>query len=296
MSQAPRVPTWALILLVSVCWGSNFVAMKLALRDWEPFTLSAMRNAVGALVLLGYALLNGQSPPRGRQWRTIFWVSLNLTTISSACFTFGLQYISASLASVLVNTMPFFMVLLARPFLGEKPSRRGLAGLALGFVGAALIAAPSGGDAAQPLGVVFVLLAAATWASGSIIVKRTGLSGPDAPYFVSIQLFMSFAALALLAAWQDGLGAYAVPGRAIGPLLFASIPGLALPFLVWSEILRRGSALRASSTAYLVPLFGVLSAVIVLGDRFQAMELAGGALILTGVAIINSPVPARRPR
>ncbi len=291
-----RAPTLLLILIVSFLWGSNFVGMKLALGEFQPFTLSALRNGVGCLVLASYALWKGYSlPKRKEEWIGLFWISLHLTSVSSACFTFGLQHISASLASVLVNTMPFFMVIFARIFLDERPTAAGLVGLAFGFAGAALIASPAGEGGGPVVGIVFVLLAAATWASGSIIVKRTGLSGPNAPFYVAAQLAMSFAALTVLALWQEGPDAYRITAAGAAPLLYASIPGLAIPFLIWAEILRRGSALQASATAYLVPLFGILCGFAALGDRFSGIELAGGGLILLGVTIVNAPL-RRGPR
>jgi drug/metabolite transporter (DMT)-like permease len=285
-----RVPTLALILMVSFLWGSNFVAMKMALSQFEPFTLSALRNAAGCIVLGVYALWYGYPLPKRREeWTGIFWISFHLTTVSSACFTFGLQHISASLASVLVNTMPFFMVIFARIFLSERPTRLGLVGLAFGFAGAALVASPGVGEGTSALGAVFIFLAAATWASGSVIVKKTGLTGLHAPFFVSVQLAMSFVALTALALWQEGPAAYRIPAEGVPVLLYASIPGLAIPFVIWSEILRRGSALQASATAYLVPLFGIVCGFALLGDRFTQVEVFGGLLILVGVTIVNAP-------
>lgn len=287
--------TILLVFFVSFLWGSNFVAMKVALDTFDPFTLSALRNGIGALFLLGYSLIRGFPPPRTKkEWVGIFWISLHLTTVSSICFTFGLQYVSASLASVLVNTMPFFMVILARTFLSETPSKAGVVGLLFGFGGAVLIASPTGdSNAINPIGLVSILLAAATWASGSILVKKTGLVGPNAPFFVAVQLAMSFFCLSAISLWQEGLTSIELTAPGIASILYGSIPGLAIPFLMWSEILRRGSAIKASAAAYLVPLFGIACGFLFLGDRLALQEIAGGLLVLTGVAIVNVPSKSR---
>ena len=291
-----KFPTLALVFIVSFLWGSNFVAMKVALDTFDPFTLSALRNGIAALVLVLYSLTFGFPPPKTkREWIAIFWISFHLTTVSSICFTFGLQYVSASLASVLVNTMPFFMVIFARAFLAESPTSGGLIGLLLGFGGAALIASPTTADSStiSPIGLISILLAAATWASGSVLVKKSGLLGPNAPFFVAVQLAMSFVCLSLVSVWHEGLGSAEVTGLGIASLLYGSIPGLAIPFLMWSEILRRGSTLKASATAYLVPLFAIACGFIFLGDRLTPIEIAGGLLVLSGVGIVNNPFKKR---
>jgi drug/metabolite transporter (DMT)-like permease len=269
--------------------------MKVALDTFDPFTLSALRNGIAALVLLVYSLICGFPPPKTKkEWVGIFWISFHLTTVSSICFTFGLQYVSASLASVLVNTMPFFMVLFARAFLSESPTKGGIFGLLFGFGGAILIASPTGySSAINPIGLVSILLAAATWASGSVLIKKTGLVGPHAPFCVAVQLTMSFVCLSGISLWQEGLTSIDLTTLGVASLLYGSIPGLAIPFLMWSEILRRGSAIKASATAYLVPLFAIACGFFFLGDRLTLQEMIGGLLIISGVGIVNAPSKTR---
>jgi drug/metabolite transporter (DMT)-like permease len=292
-----RIPTLALVVLISALWGSNFVALKWILVHLSPLLMGSLRALLGGSCLLAIVWIAGIPLPRkGSEWLSIFWIALFMTTLSSACFALGIARVPAGLAGLLSNTMPLFTLLLAGPLLGERPGLLSWVGLAVGFGGTAVIAWPTVRGAGDPLGIFFVMAAPASWALGSIMMKRQRLDHVHPLAVVAIQLLMSSLGIFALAGIFEGFGRFEPAPGLWGPLLYASLPALALAFVIWTEILRRGSAVQASATAYLVPLFGVGFGAWLLGERLSGLELLGGALVLIGVGAVNAPGVARADR
>lgn len=292
-----RIPTLALVVLVSAIWGSNFVAMKWVLVHLSPLVMGSTRALLGGLFLLAIVWVAGIRLPRTQQqWRAIATIALFMTTLSSACFALGIARVPAGLAGLLSNTMPLFTLLLAGPLLGERPGLLAWAGLGIGFAGTGIIAWPTVTGSGDALGILFVMAAPASWALGSILLKRQPLDDVHPLAMVAIQLLLSAAGIFVLSGIFEGFGRFdPAPGLWL-PLLYASLPALALAFVIWTEILRRGSAVQASATAYLVPIFGVSFGALFLGERLSGLELLGGLLVLGGVAAVNVPGVARTDR
>ena len=285
-----RIPTFALVVLVSAIWGSNFVAMKLILLHMSPLLMGTVRAFLAGLFLLGLVRLRGIGlPERAEEWRAIAVIALFMTTLSSACFALGIARVSAGLAGLLSNTMPLFTLILAGPLLGERPGLLAWLGLLVGFLGTAVIAWPTLSGEGEILGILFVMAAPASWALGSILMKRHDLGHVHPLAMVAVQLLMSALGLGVLAGVFEGFGRFEPAPALWLPLLYAALPALAFAFVLWTEILRRGSAVQASATAYLVPLVGVGFAAWWLGERLSTLEIAGGALVLSGVAAVNLP-------
>lgn len=276
--------------MVSAIWGSNFVAMKLVLVHLSPLVMGSLRALIAGLCLLGICAVRGISLPRDpRVWREIALIALFMSTLSSAAFAMGIARVSAGLAGLLSNTMPLFTLILAGPLLGERPGLVAWMGLLIGFVGTAVIAWPTVALQGEALGVFFVMAAPASWAFGSILLKRHDLSSVHPLALVSIQLLMSAAGIFVLSGFVEGFGRFE-PHRDLWlPLLYASLPALAFAYVLWVEILNRGSAVQASATAYMVPIFGVGFGALWLGERLSMFELLGGLLVLCGVAAVNAP-------
>ena len=292
-----KVPTLALVVVASAIWGSNFVAMKEAVKYTSPILLGMARAVIGGTLLVIVSLaMGGALPRRKADLRNIFWVALHMTTVSTAFLIVGVKLIPAGLAALLGNTMPCFMVLLALPMLGERPRRRSLIGMLIGFAGTAAIALPAAGGRTSALGVVFVLLASLTWASGSILYKSYDLSALHPVMVVGIQLWFSALGLGIGALVLEDVTATRWSIGFVAVLGYLSVIGLALVFTLWAEILGRGSAMQASATGCLVPLLGVMEGVVVLGESLTLLEVTGGALVLAGVAIISTvPPPVPEP-
>ena len=287
-----RVPVAVLIVGCSLVWGSNFVAIKEALHYTTPLVMGAGRALIGGTLLVAIGWARGlRLPRRPADLKAIAWVAFHMTTLSTAFLILSVSRLPAGLASLLGNTMPLFMVVLAVPMLGELPHARSLMGMAIGFVGTTIIALPAIHGETSPLGVLYCLLAVLTWASGSIIYKRADLGHIDPVMVVGVQLWFSAAGLAVVAGLLEDWGDTRFTVKGVAVFLYLACIGLAFVFLLWAAVLRRATAMQASASAYLVPVVGVISGAVLLGEKLTMTELFGGVLVLAGVAVIST----RRP-
>ena len=256
-----------------------------------------------ALLLALLALAQGQRlmPPR-QAWPGIVIGGLLTVAAFNLCTTFAQLNTSTSRAAVLTYTMPMLSALLAWPLLGERLSRRSSIAVALGGAGIALLAWPalsgmsattaaSGGGPASPapaqsatLGLVMPLLAATAWAGGTIAAKRWPLHGDRLVH----------------TAWQLGLGGVAglLGAAAAGeslprvwpwPVLLALgyhiVIATALAYVLWFMLLARFSVSVSALTTLMVPVVGVLGAMLLVGDRPSVADWLGFVLVLAGAGL-----------
>jgi drug/metabolite transporter (DMT)-like permease len=206
---------------------------------------------------------------------------------------YGINIIEGGTAALLIGTQPIFITFMAGIFLKEHIPRRMIAGLLLALLGSAIVALSSGGgfslDGRYLLGCGLVLLAAFLWSSYSVVAKPH--LGPDLPA-PSVALIGTLLGLPLVVP----LGAEGFVDKMSGlppvgwfaVVLLAAGASVAAPVL-WNVGLSLGQASRASLFLTLVPIFGVVTSVVLLGEPLRASTIAGGALILAGILLATVP-------
>ena len=281
--------TVALVVLTALLIGLNYTVMKWALDHTTPLALAALRTSVGAPFLLAIAMLRGEKLPQNRQqWMAVWWISLAITTVSSGFLVLGISRLSPGLAAMLSATMPLFTAIIAVIVLAELPGRRGYFGLLIGLFGAVCLAIPAFGSGNTTLGIVFSLISSISWAAGAVLNKRLPGALEISPLML-VALQITFSAICLhlavpfLEDWSDTSMGW---GLAL-PLLYAGIPSLAVTFYLFASVLRRAPAIQGAAVAYLTPFFGVLFSWLLVGDRLGTFEMLGGALVVTGVALLS---------
>ncbi len=281
--------TVALVVLTALLIGLNYTVMKWALDHTTPLALAALRTSVGAPFLLAIAMLRGEKLPQNRQqWMAVWWISLAITTVSSGFLVLGISRLSPGLAAMLSATMPLFTAIIAVIVLAELPGRRGYFGLLIGLFGAVCLAIPAFGSGNTTLGIVFSLISSISWAAGAVLNKRLPGALEISPLML-VALQITFSAICLHLAvpfvedWSDTSMGW---GLAL-PLLYAGIPSLAVTFYLFASVLRRAPAIQGAAVAYLTPFFGVLFSWLLVGDRLGTFEMLGGALVVTGVALLS---------
>lgn len=283
---------YAAALAVVVIWGLNFVAMKFALRDFTPFQLGAARYvfAVLPLVLLVKA-------PR------LHWKWVLLYGLCQGVGQFGFLFsalkvgMTAALASVLMQTQVFFTAIFGFVLLHERPSRALQLGLLLAALGLACFAmnyiAPVGAGAATTFwGLVLNLCAAAMWAASNIVARKAQQSNSsyDALGFVvwsSLVPIIPFTVFALLfdapAVRWNWLAA-----PVTGWLSVAYLGWIAtiLAYAMWTGLLKRHPANRVAPFSLGVPVVGLATGMVVLGEVVTAWQWAGVALVVAALAVV----------
>ncbi|HWL43788.1 MAG TPA: EamA family transporter [Ilumatobacter sp.] len=279
--------TLATVALVAALIGLNFTVLKYGLEHSSPILLTAMRSAIGGPVLLGFALLRGERPPRQRRdWVNIAVVSLSITTVSSALLVMGTRRVPAGVASLLSSTMPLFTAVLTVLLLGVGIAGRSVFGLVVGFAGTVTLAAPAMDGGSQTIGVVVLVLSAVAWAYGTVHMKWQDMTGVSPVMLVAIQLILSAVVLVPFGLLVEGADQVDPGWGLFLPLLYSAIPSQAVTFALLATVVRRASPTHAAASAYLVPLFGVLFGWLIRGEQLGVVELLGGALVVVGVYVV----------
>lgn len=287
------VPTAVIFCAVASFWGMNAVAMKVAGRTVPPLTVAAVRAVLGGLVLLAIALREGADRPRGRsEWVGICAIAIPMTGLSTAFMFLALRHAPAGLLSILSNTMPLWVALLAPLVLAEPTTRRALLGLCVGLLGTAVVAWRAVEGEVRLIGVMFGVLAALMAAIGTMMFRKFPLPRLSRSMAVSMQLLVSSVLLGVMAV-PDDRSSMTFPWTFWLSFAYLTLLGLALSFVLFSELTRRATGLQSTSVAYLSTVLGVLFGAVLLGERLSWLTMLGGVIAIVGVAIVQT-APTRR--
>ena len=280
--------------LLAAIWGGSFLFMRIAVPQFGPLPLMAVRCGVGAAVLLPLLAMSGGLGPLRERPRALLVVGLLNSALPFALFGVATLSITAGFAALLNATVPMFAALVAYLWLGEAPGRRRLAGLAVGFVGVLVLVSGRGSIApGGSLVAVFAALAASLSYGVAAAQTRRYLTGVPSLALATGSQVGATALLALPAAltWPTvgpDAGAWAA-ALALG----AVCTGLA--YILYFRLLTRAGATTATAVTFLVPVFGILWGALFLDEHPTATMLAGGAIILAGTALTVGVQAARRP-
>lgn len=265
----------------------NSVAMKVAGRYIPPLTVAAARSLVGGVVLLAIARRGHSDWPRGRdEWRPIVALAVVMTGLTTAALFLAARNAPAGIVSIFTNTMPMWTALMAPIFLSEKLRSTVLAGLAVGLFGTVIVAWRAVEGEIKVAGVIFALFAALMSAGGSILYKRYPLPRLDRTMVIGVQLAISTVVLGLLAI-PDDRSNMQLRWQLVLSFVYLAFIGLAVSFVMFSELVSRATAMQSSAVAYLATLFGVVLGAVLLRERLSWLVLIGGVVTIVGVAIVQ---------
>lgn len=274
----------ALALVVALVWGFNFVMIRLGLdAGVPPLLMGALRFAVAALPVLFLP-----RPPL-RPWRMLAIGAFLFTGQFALLFTGMAAGMPPGLASVTQQSQAFFTGLLAAAILRERPSARGLAGMAVAFSGLALIGTTVGGNGVTAEGLTLCLLGAVSWSVGNVLLRGAGPAPGGAVALMAWLSLVPVLPLALLSLVLEGPAAWAATAGAgwagAASILYQAGPGTLLGYGIWGLLMARYPATTVAPFALLVPVFGAASAALAMGETFGPVRLAGMALVLAGLGV-----------
>ena len=278
----------ALMLLLTLSWGLNQVAIKVSNAGFNPMFGVLVRAAGGGLLVLLWC-----------RWRRIalfardgtLWPGLAAGALFGFEFVLifaGLEFTSAARSALMVNTMPFWMLLGGHFLLGEKITARKLAGLVLAFAGVVLIFSD---DLSIPgpkaiWGDLLCLLAGVLWAATVLLVKASRLSRTSPEKTLLYQLSVSaLIALPLIPLYGPLLRE--VTALATASLVFQTVFVVAFTYVLWFWLVRRYPASGLSSFTFLSPAFGVILAGVLLDEPLTLRIFAALGLIAAGLVLVN---------
>lgn len=283
-----------LMLLLTFSWGLNWVAGKIANTGYNPVFLTVARSAIAAALVFLWC-----------RWRRIplferdgtLWAGLLAGLLFGAEFVLiflGLDYTTVARSALMVNAMPFWVLIGAHFLLGERMSLGKLAGLLLAFAGVALVFSDRlslpGPEAIK--GDLMSLAAGIFWAATTIVIKATKLGRASAEKMLLYQLTVS-AVVILPLVPLAGPVLRDVSSLATAALLFQAVYVVAFTYILWFWLMRRYPAAGLSSFAFLTPAFGVLLGGLLLGEPLTGRLFLALGLIAAGLVIVNRP---QRPK
>jgi len=276
------------LFLLAFIWGWSFLFIKVILEGAPPTFLAWGRIAFGLAVLAVAIRRRGERLPERRYWGHLVVLGLAMSVLPFMLIGWGEQHISSALASVLNACTPLFAAGFAAGLLGERLRLPQLAGVAIGFLGVAVVAGVGGRDLAGSslLGSAAVVLAGAGYGFGFAYANRftTGLSALQLSFG---QLLAGTVILAPVAAVDVAAGRVALGPRAALCLLLLGTLGTGYAYLLNYRTLQESGATVASLVTYLVPLVAVAAGILVLSEPFSLRLVLGGLIVVLGVALVQ---------
>ncbi|WP_179401823.1 EamA family transporter [Burkholderia guangdongensis] len=269
-----------LALVVILAWGVNFVVIKVGLHGMPPMLLGALRFVFAAVPAVFFV-------PRPKiSWRLLLLYGATIQ-LGQFAFLFTAMAVGmpAGLASLVLQSQAFFTLVFATLFLGERMRAQNLVGLAIAAAGLAVIAT-DGGHAMTLAGFALTICAAAMWALGNIVTKKLGQAE-----LVSVIVWASLVPPVPFLLLSLGFEGPRQIVAALGSLTLSSVFAVAylafvatlLGYGLWSRLLSRYPAAQVAQLSLLVPIVGLASSSLLLGEALTRAQLAGAALVMGGL-------------
>jgi drug/metabolite transporter (DMT)-like permease len=298
MQRNSNAVVWALFIALGFFWGSSYFWIKVGLESVPPLTLIGGRLVFASLFLWTVVLLTREPLPRSpRQYGHLMVMALVNIVVPFILIAFGEQSIDSALASILNATVPLFVIILAPMFLPDEGiSWPKIAGLAVGFAGVILLVAPdlvNVGDA-DLTGEALLIGSSLSYAVGNVYAKRNvkGLA-PRIPALFQVFLAALIVVPAALVVDRPFATVHPAP-EALVAITWLGIIGSGFAYICYFTILANWGATRTSLVAYLLPVVGILLGSAILNDPLTLNRIAGTALVIAGIALVNSGPALRR--
>jgi drug/metabolite transporter (DMT)-like permease len=284
---------WSALIAVYLIWGSTYLAIRYVVETMPPFLMAAVRFIISGGFLYTLRRFGGDPAPKAVEWRSAMIIGIFLLVGGNGGVVWAEQFVTSSLAALLVATVPLWMVLMDafRPA-GHRPGFPAVAGILIGFGGVVLLigSVASGADAKNLLGVAALVVASLAWTTGSLYGRNAKL--PTSPLLgTGMEMLAGGVALLLLATvlgeWSD-LDIATVSRRSVLALVYLTVIGSSA-FVAYVWLLRVAPTPLVATYAYVNPLVAVLLGYFLAQEPMTVRTLLAAALIIGSVALVSMP-------
>jgi drug/metabolite transporter (DMT)-like permease len=287
---------WSALIAVYLIWGSTYLAIRYAVETMPPFLMAAARFIVSGGFLYALRRFGGDSRPKAVEWRSAAIIGVFLLVGGNGGVVWAEQFVTSSLAALLVATVPLWMVLIDafRPA-GHRPGFMAIAGILIGFSGVVLLirSVASSGEATHLPGAAALILAALAWSIGSLYGRNARLP-PSQLLGTAMEMLAGGIALMLVATvlgeWSN-FDIATVSRRSALALLYLTVIGSSA-FVAYVWLLRVAPTPLVATYAYVNPLVAVLLGYFLAQEPMTVRTLLAASLIIGSVALVSRP-PSR---
>lgn len=282
-----------ILVLLTLVWGINWPVMKLGVTAYPPLTFRALSIWLG-LPVLALGLLALKVPfriPR-RHWPELLWLAATNMFVWHACIILAVSTLSSGRSAILGYTMPIFSAVIGALFFSAALSLRGWVGVSAAALGVALLLWHELSQfAGRPAGVALALVAAATWALGTQLLRRTKIDVPTLAisFWMTAMTAVVMSVLSLLferAQWQ-------MPGpTAWGAILFNAVLIFGFAHAAWFYLARGLPPVASTLSVMFIPVLGVFSGALWLGESVHWQDWVAVGLMMVAIASVLWPARA----
>ncbi len=289
MTEHRKAPAYLAFAVTSICWGSNFLAIRVALETLPTMLMTGLRYVLAGAALLIICLLTKQKlPEKKSEWSRHAMIGAMMIGVGACAVAWAEHYITSGWTALLLSTGPFWMVMVEsvrgnhRQITAPK-----LAGIAIGFIGVVLLIAPKIGgqtfDAMFLAGVVALQIAGIAWSIGSVWAKYGAFTAR--PFVASaMQMLAGGTALCLLGLMTGEAARFSFTPRTFAAFVFLTIFGSLGAYSAYVFSLSRLSTITVSLYDYVVPAIAVLLGWLLLNEPVGWRTILSLTLIMSGIA------------
>ncbi len=305
--ESPAVPpSRALVIAafaaVYVIWGSTYLAIRITLETMPPFLMAGTRFLTSGAILYLFARGRGAARPSPLHWRAATIIGFLLLVCGNGAVVWSEQRVPSGITSLLVTTVPLWMVLLdwlRRD--GKRPSAGVAAGIVLGLAGVAFLVGPgeiAGGGGVDLIGAaVLFFFGSVAWAIGSIYSKHAPL--PSSPFLaIGMEMLAGGALLTLLGIFLGEparVHVGAISAASFAAWVYLTLFGALIGFTAYLWLMRVSTPAKVSTYAFVNPVVAVFLGWAVLGEAVTPRTIIAAVMIVSAVALITLASPARAP-
>jgi len=307
----------AAIMMLSLLWGSSFIAIKIIVDQVQPLASFGMRFFIAGLLLIAthYIFLHiiyRQSDKKDYQsnqiknrqlWKAWLLSALFFIVGGQGILALGAQYLSSGAAALINSTIPIWVAIFMLLFLGKKPTRLSIAGITAGFIGLIILVLPTlEAEESSWIGVVLLIISSISWAMGSLFSSPVRAVSAERTILLPTGMFMALGGLILLSLWVvTGTGEistlstlFSTTNNVLVSFLFLTLVCTAVGYAIFYWLLGSTTPSLANTFAYIVPVIAVFLGWVILGESINSQTIIATVVISAGVAMmIMSPAPKK---
>jgi drug/metabolite transporter (DMT)-like permease len=296
--EIPRLKIIGAFAVIYFVWGTTYLAIRFAIETIPPFLMAGTRFIIAGLLLYGWCQLNNCHKPNRADWRKAAFVGLLMFCCGNGGLTWSEQYIPSGFASLIIATIPVWMVLLDWIFFrGNRPDKLTITGIFLGIVGVGLLAGmdheilirASLQQGPILIGIFVLLFASIAWATGSLYSRKISQK-VSLQLSISMQTIVGGLALLLIGLLRGELGEVSLAVfsyRSVTALIYLIVGGTLLAYSAYIWLLRVSTPAKVGTYAYFNPLVAVLLGWVWIDEPITFQMILGATCILFSIFLVN---------